>query len=197
MSYETVKVIREILPGVHEDALHELRTLIAQSLGIPSPSELADRRLGLLAEIAVCTPARLPLGEEYETARAERAVDGEDWPTCIDLSETYGSWLGAVCTATKPSCLRSKERSASREARPAAGLPYTRRDALLAIARCKSEIGKWPTQRDYTQWRRVVRHTSRLHGFEDPRTPDVEQLRRLYASWSCAKAAAQRRLEHE
>jgi hypothetical protein len=197
MSCETAKVIREILPGVQENTLHELRTLIAQSLAIPLPSELRDQPLGLLIQMVACTPARIPLAEEYETERAQRAVDGEEWPSRIELNEAHGSWLGAVSAATKPDGHRRHVQSLSREARTAAGPPYTRRDALLAIARCKSEIGAWPTQSDYLRWRHIVRHASRLHGLDEPRLPDAKQLRRLYANWSCARAAARRRLEHE
>lgn len=197
MSYETVKVIRAILPGVQEDTLRELHALIAQSLAIPLPSDLRDQRLGLLIQMVTYTLARIPLGEEYETERAQRAVDGEEWPSRIQLSEAYGSWLGAVAAATEPDRPRRQLRFSSREARTAAGPPYTRRDALLAIARCKSEIGAWPTQSDYLRWRHIVRHASRLHGLDEPRLPDAKQLRRLYANWSCARATAQRRLEHE
>jgi|HubBroStandDraft_6_1064221.scaffolds.fasta_scaffold16446_5 hypothetical protein len=197
MSCETVKVIRAILPGVQEDTLRELHALIAQSLAIPLPSDLRDQRLGLLMQMVTYTLARIPLGEEYETERAQRAVDGEEWPSRIQLSEAYGSWLDAVAAATEPDRPRRQPRFSGREARTAAGPPYTRRDALLAIARCKSEIGAWPTQSDYLRWRHIVRHASRLHGLDEPRLPDAKQLRRLYANWACARAAAQRRLEHE
>jgi hypothetical protein len=195
MSCETAKVIREILPGVQENTLYELRTLIAQSLAIPLPSELRDQPLGLLIQMVACTPARIPLAEEYETERAQRAVDGEEWPSRIELNEAYGSWLGAVSAATKPDGHRRHALSPSREARPAADLRCTRRDALLAIARCKSEIGSWPTQSDYLRWRHIVRHASGLHGVNEPRLPDARQLRRLYGSWPRARAEAQRRVD--
>jgi hypothetical protein len=196
MSCETARVIREILPGVQENTLHELRTLIAQSLAIPLPSELRDQPLGLLIQMVACTPARIPLAEEYETERAQRAVDGEEWPSRIQLNEAYGSWLDAVNAATKPDDHRRYAQSPSRdEACPGADLRYTRRDALLAIARCKSEIGSWPTQSDYLRWRHIVRHASGLHGLNEPCLPDARQLRRLYGSWPRARAEAQRRID--
>ena len=104
MSSETVRVIREILPGVHERALRELRSLIAYSLAAPSPAELREQRLGLLAQMVACAPARIPLGDKYEAERDRRALDGEEWPSRSQLSRAYGSWPLAVNAAmeTRP-----------------------------------------------------------------------------------------------
>ncbi|HXB66421.1 MAG TPA: hypothetical protein VNV42_16270 [Solirubrobacteraceae bacterium] len=196
MSRETATVIRRILPNLQENTLRELRALIAQSLAIPLPSELQDQPLGLLIQMVACTQARIPLAEEYETERVQRAVDGEEWPSRLQLDETYGSWLGAVSAAAKPGGPRRCAQSPSRdEACPAADSRCTRRDALLAIARCKSEIGSWPTQSDYLRWRGIVRHASGLQGLNEPRLPDARQLRRLYGSWPRARAEAQRRVD--
>jgi hypothetical protein len=192
VSSEAVRVIRDILPGVHEQALRELRALIAYSLAAPSPAELREQRLGLLVQIVVRAPARIPLGEEYEAERAQRATSGEEWPSRSQLSRAYGSWLRAVSAAMELDHPRSRTPPPSYHARPVAGPPYTRRDALLAVTRCMKEIGAWPTQSDYLQWRRILRHTGRLHGPGEPRLPDAKTLRRLYGSWSQARGAAER-----
>ena len=99
MSSETVRVIRDILPGVNERTLRELRALIAYSLAAPSSAELREQRLGLLVQIVARDPARIPLGEEYETERGRRAPCGEEWPSRSQLSRAYGSWLHAVSAA--------------------------------------------------------------------------------------------------
>lgn len=55
MSSEAVRVIRDILPGVSEQMLAELRSLVAYSLAVPSPSELREQCLGLLVEMIART----------------------------------------------------------------------------------------------------------------------------------------------
>jgi hypothetical protein len=191
MSGEAVRVIRDILPGVHERALRELRALIAYSLAAPSSAELREQRLGLLVQMVARAPARIPRGEEYEVERAERATFGEEWPSRIQLARAYGSWLFAVSAAMELDRPQAQTPPPSYRARPAAGSPYIRRDALLAITRCKGEIGAWPTQSDYLQWRRILRRTGRLHGPGEPRLPDAKALRRLYGSWSRARNASE------
>lgn len=99
MSGETVRVIRDILPGVSDSTLKELRSLVAYSLAAPSSSELREQRLGLLVSIVAAAPTRIPLGDEYESERASRAERGEVWPSRIQLSRAYGSWLLAVSAA--------------------------------------------------------------------------------------------------
>jgi hypothetical protein len=190
MSGETVRVIRQILPGVHERALRELRALIAYSLAAPSPAELREQRLGLLVQMVARAPSKIPLGDEYEAERARRASDGEAWPSRVQLGRTYGSWLLAVSAAMELDRPHAGAPYPSYQARPTAGPPYVRRDALLAITRCKDEIGEWPTQADYLQWRRILRRTGRLHGPGEPRLPDAKTFRRLYGSWSLARDAA-------
>jgi hypothetical protein len=189
MSSETVKVIRDILPGVHERALRELRALIAYSLAAPSPAELREQRLGLLIQMVARAPTRIPLGEEYEAERTQRATSGE-WPSRSQLSRAYGSWLHAVSAAMELDHPRTLP--PSYQARPAAGPPYTRRDAIHAITRCKEEIGAWPAQSDYLQWRRILRHNGRLYGPGEPRLPDTKAIRRLFGSWAHAQDAALR-----
>lgn len=192
MSSETVRVIRDILPGVNERTLRELRALIAYSLAAPSPAELREQRLGLLVQIVARDPARIPLGEEYETERGRRATCGEEWPSRSQLSRAYGSWLHAVSAAMELDRPRAHTPSPSYQARPASGRRHTRREAILSIARCRKEIGAWPTQSDYLQWRRILRHTGRIYGPGEPRLPDIKTLRRLFGSWTLARDAAER-----
>lgn len=78
-------------------------------------------------------------------------------------------------------CLAQHTRPASRRA--VSGRRHTREDAIRAIVRCHDEIGAWPTQSDYLQWRRILRHTGRLYGSGEPRLPDTKALRRLFSSW--------------
>jgi len=183
MSSETVRVVHDILPGVSERTLEELRALIAYSLAAPSHAELREQRLGLLVQIVAREPARIPLGEEYETERGQRGISGEEWPSRIQLSRAYGSWLLAVTAAMELHRPRGHTPPPSYRARPAAGRRHTRHDAILAITRCREEIGMWPTQSDYLQWRRILRRTGRLYGAGEPRLPDVKVLRRLFGSW--------------
>jgi hypothetical protein len=197
VSNETVRVIRDILPGVSERTLRELRSLLAYSLAAPSSAELREQRLGLLVQMIARAPARIPLGEEYESERSDRAACGEEWPSRIQLGRAYGSWLHAVSAAMELDHPRSHTATPSYQARPMPGRPHTRRDAIRAITRCRDEIGKWPTQSDYLQWRRIVRHTGRLYGPSEPRLPDAKTLRRLYGNWTRARDAAQRWTNHE
>ncbi|MGA9315760.1 MAG: hypothetical protein WBV77_14170 [Solirubrobacteraceae bacterium] len=192
MSGETVRVIRDILPGVSDSTLKELRSLVAYSLAAPSSSELREQRLGLLVSIVAAAPTRIPLGDEYESERASRAERGEVWPSRIQLSRAYGSWLLAVSAAMELDRPRGHIPPPSYQARPVSGRPHTREDAIRAIVRCHDEIGAWPTQSDYLQWRRILRHTGRLYGPGEPRLPDTKALRRLFGSWTHARDAAQR-----
>lgn len=192
MSGETVRVIRDIWPGVNERTLRELRALIAYSLAAPSPAELREQRLGLLLQIVSRSPARIPLGEEYEAERGLRVACGEEWPSRSQLSRAYGSWLHAVSAAMELERPRGHTPTPSYQARPAAGRRHTRRDAILAIVRCQEEIGAWPTQSDYLQWRRILRHTGRLYGPGEPRLPDVKAMRRMFGSWAHVRNAAER-----
>jgi hypothetical protein len=81
VSGEVLRVIRDILPGVSDSTLKELRSLVAYSLAAPSSSELREQRLGLLVSIVAAAPTRIPLGEEYESERASRTERGEVWPS--------------------------------------------------------------------------------------------------------------------
>lgn len=190
MSKETVRVIRDILPGVSEPTLRELRSLLAYSLSAPSSSELREQRLGLLVEMIARAPARIPLGEEYESQRAGRIASGEEWPSRSQLSRAYGSWLLAVSAAMELDRPRGDTLPPSYQARPVSGRRHTRQDAIRAIVRCHDEIGTWPTQSDYLQWRRILRHTGRLYGPGEPRLPDIKALRRLFGSWTRARDVA-------
>lgn len=190
MSVEAVRVIRDILPGVSDSTLKELRSLVAYSLAAPSSSELREQRLGLLVSIVAAAPTRIPLGEEYESERASRKERGEAWPSRSQLSRAYGSWLLAVSAAMELDRPRGHIPPPSYQARPASGRRHTREDAIRAIARCHDEIGAWPTQSDYLQWRRVLRHTGRLYGPGEPRLPDIKVLRRLFGSWTRARDVA-------
>jgi hypothetical protein len=138
------------------------------------------------------TPARIPLGEEYEAERGKRALDGEEWPSRTQLTRAYGSWLHTVSAAMELDQPRGHTPTPSFHAHPVAGPPYTRRDALTAITRCQRELGAWPTQSDYLQWRRIMRYIGRLHGPGEPRIPDAKTLKRLYGNWSHARNAAER-----
>jgi hypothetical protein len=190
VSGEAVRVIRDILPGVNDSTLKELRSLVAYSLAAPSSSELREQRLGLLVEIVAAGPARIPLGEEYESERASRMESGEEWPSRSQLSRAYGSWLLAVSAAMELDRPRGDTLPPSYQARPVSGRRHTRQDAIRAIVRCRDEIGIWPTQSDYLQWRRILRHTGRLYGPREPRLPDTKVLRRLFGSWTRARHAA-------
>jgi hypothetical protein len=192
VSGEAVRVIRDILPGVSGSTLKELRSLVAYSLAAPSSSELREQRLGLLVSIVAAAPTRIPLGEEYESKRASRTERGEVWPSRSQLSRAYGSWLLAVSAAMELDRPRGHIPPPSYQARPVSGRRHTREDAIRAIVRCHDEIGAWPTQSDYLQWRRILRHTGRLYGPGEPRLPDTKALRRLFGSWTRARDAAQR-----
>jgi hypothetical protein len=195
VSSEAVHIVRNIIPGMGETTLRELRSLVAYSLAAPSSSELREQRLGLLVEMVAAAPAHIPLSDEYDTQRHERLAAGQTWPSRSQLSRAYGSWLRAVAAAIE---LEQPQRTApapSYQARPVAGHPYTREDAVRAIARCCEEIGHWPNQSDYLQWRRILRHMGRLYGPGEPRLPDPKALRRLYGNWLHASEAAQRWIE--
>lgn len=197
MSGETVRVIRDLLPGVSHSTLKELRSLVAYSLAAPSSSELREQRLGLLVSIVAAAPTRIPLGDEYESERASRTERGEVWPSRSQLSRAYGSWLLAVSAAMELDRPRGHTPPPSYQARPVSGRRHTREGAIRAIARCHDEIGTWPTQSDYLQWRRLLRHTGRLYGPGEPRLPDTKTLRRLFGSWTQAQDAAQRWVDED
>lgn len=192
MSSETVRVIRDILPGVNEGTLRELRILIAYSLAAPSPAELREQRLGLLVQMVANAPGWIPRGEDYEAELAKRVSEGEEWPSRSQLSRAYGSWLLAVSAAMELHDPCGHIPPPSYQARPVAGRAHTRRAAILAITRCRDEIGAWPTQSDYLQWRRILRRTGRLYGPGEPRLPDAKALRRMFGSWTRARDAAQK-----
>ena len=177
-----------------DSTLKELRSLtVAYSLAAPSSSELrGTNRLGLLVSIVAAAPTRIPLGDEYESERASRTERGEVWPSRIQLSRAYGSWLLRGRRAMELDRPRGHIPPPSYQARPVSGRPHTREDAIRAIVRCHDEIGAWPTQSDYLQWRRILRHTGRLYGPGEPRLPDTKALRRLFGSWTHARDAAQR-----
>jgi hypothetical protein len=186
VSSEAVRVIRDIPPGVSEQTLVELRSLVAYSLAVPSPSELREQRLGLLIEMIARAPARIPLGEAYENERAGRIASGEELPSALtlrsQLSRAYGSWLLAVSAAIELNRPSGDTPPPSYQARPVSGRRYTREDVILAIVRCQDEIGAWPTQSHYLQWRRILRHTGRLYGPGEPGCPTP----RPYDAYSAA-----------
>jgi hypothetical protein len=191
MSSEAVRVIRDILPGVSDSTLKELRSLVAYSMAAPSPSELREQRLGLLVEIVAAAPSRIPLGEEYENERASRIESGEAWPSRSQLSRAYGSWLLAVSAAMELDRPRGDTLPPGYQARPVSGRRNTRQDTIRAIVRCHDDIGTWPTQSDYLQWLRILRHTGRLYGPGEPRLP----ARRPYGDYSVAGHARETQLE--
>jgi hypothetical protein len=165
-----------------EQAARDLRRLIADRLGAPTP---ALRRLGnldLLFQLVMASPREVLTYDEYEDERERRAAGGEDYPTAATLSKHYGGWDGALTVAERFRDLGGAARTkyTHKQAR-VHQRSYSSLEIRRAIIRCRQHIGDWPTEYEYDRWGQLARQAN-----AKARVPGPVQVRKAYGSYANA-----------
>lgn len=187
MSSELAAGIARIAPLLPTGVRRDLRELLAYDVAVGEPVSERALRFGLLCELLEGAGGEIPSVRDYEVERTRHA---EPMPSAAQLSRRYGGWLRAVRTASWLA-QGGSGRPPVREPRRHQP-PYDRREALLALVRCRRVLGEWPTPSLYAEWARVRRLAERRWGDGRGRVPGPSVLRRLFAGFERAAQAARR-----
>jgi hypothetical protein len=188
------EVLRALVPWMPLELRREFFAVLSYELAVERPSDLRERRIGLLYELIDAADGDWPGADAYMAARRRRARLGERWPTASQLQSDYLAWEKACMAAWR-----------LWEHDIAARVPHgyhhahvpkpklTRRHAVAALHRFRRTFGFWPTQWEYERWAR------RLTGRPDPGLPTLTRISGtvakpgLFGSWERALLVAVRR----
>ncbi len=191
------QAIAQLVPDLDIRSARDLARLLGHAVAAPNRARIREARLGLLVEMLSWREgASLPSEDEYNALAAQRAEDGEHWPTSRTLRSAYGHWLKAVQAASNH--LRGYNESGGRMKVPASNAHgrrhrrYTRQDVLDDIKRARLAIGDWPTEWEYEEYTRCIRLVARRQGQPPPRIAGIKQIRAHFGSYPSAAKAAQR-----
>jgi hypothetical protein len=173
-----------LIPDLSEQAAVDLKRLLGRSLTLPAPAELREARLGLLIDLVLERSGEVPSVEDYNQARAERADDGESWPSHMSLIRAYGShWLAAVRAAMKVAFTDNHARISSDDHHRSFKKRYSRNECLEAVRQCAAALSTTPTLMEYTDWTILRRRSARAAGQAEPRLPSRETVIQRWGSW--------------
>lgn len=171
------------------EAVSDLERLLAHSLTVRPAAIRREAVLGLLIQIVSGMKGEVPKLEGYDTIRRDRLGNGETWPSGSSLSRAYGTWANAArmamrCAFGSPRGITTNSKRQALRSQP------TRADVLDSIRDCAADIGGRPTQWDYSDWLEVARELDVRAGFGGIARPALTHVRRHFASWDDAIAAA-------
>ena len=130
--------------------------------------------------------------QSYNDARAERLVAGADWPTAQALGQAYGHWLAVVRAAMRFWFDGGPQRVASGHEHATGRRPgYQPEEIVRAIAKFSFQFGVWPTEWEYTEWRKLQVDAWRRSGQPGRRLPNLKQIRAAFDDFDRAVAVAQ------
>lgn len=193
---EAAELIARLIPHLPEKTVLDLGRLLQRHTTRPDPGGARYVRLGLLMELVADGHGVLPATREYEAERAMRVSRGEDqWPAHSTLINAYGTWVRAVRAAMLlvRDGTSSKVSSANHHTRFEPS--YSLKEVLDALIACRDAIGEWPTEGEYTEWRRAARDLARNAGKPAPRYPVRGAWARIFPGWEEFLAAAKRAAE--
>ena len=162
----------------------ELIRLLSHSVAAPTPQEVRQARLGLLAEMV--KTGWMPGVNDYEAERKNRLNKQEEWPGSSSLVDYYGTWASAVEAAFDIAFSITPKRSKARERQAWPNVIYSRPDVLEALERCSEKVGQPITQWQYMELRRVERKLAIELGLPDPRLPQLNVIKRNFGGWDQA-----------
>lgn len=168
----------------------ELIRLLSHSVAAPTPQEVRQARLGLLAEMV--KTGWIPGVNDYEAERRNRANMSEEWPGSSSLFDYYGTWASVVEAAFDVAFSITPKRSGARERQAWPNVIYSRPDVLEALERCSEKVGQTITQWQYMELRRVERKLAIELGRPDPRLPQLNVIKRNFGGWDQAISKLQR-----
>ena len=126
-------------------------------------------------------------------AREREIAAGRYAPTASALIADYGRWERAVRAAMRFAADGSAARVARRPKKTGGGGDsYWPRQVLNAIRRAYRVHNAWPTEWEFGEWAQLDRELKRRTGAGDsaPRTPGLEQIRKLFDDYATALAEA-------
>lgn len=173
-----------------EAAVRDLARLLGHGLAVHSVARERSTRLGLLVDLVSSVSGEFIDTATYEAAREQRSKAGEEWPAASTLSRAYGHWLAAVRAAMRFWFDGGQARVASSHRHACRHAGYRPREIAAALRRCRDELGAWPTEWEYEEWRRVCRELSRRAGLPEPRLPSMPVVRKACGSFEAGLALA-------
>lgn len=195
---ETISYVEGLLndlPGWETEARRELRTLLVNHDGKPSPARAREGQIGLLVEILLEEEEKWVTPTEYDLCAC--AKGNERWPKSRDLERAFGGrWSRALKAAQLVASGERRGVSNNAEHWKLAESSYTRNDFTSAIMRCRDALGFWPTYSKFDEWARFTRAGERRSKKRDKYlTPRVRAVVTHFGEWSLALEAAQRAFE--
>jgi hypothetical protein len=193
---EAAELIARLIPHLPEKTVLDLGRLLQRHTTRSNPGAARYVRLGLLMELVADGNGVLPATREYEAQRATRVNGGEDqWPAHSTLINAYGTWVRAVRAAMLlvRDGTSSKVSSANHHSKFEPS--YSLKEVLDALIACRDAIGEWPTEGEYTEWRRAARDLARNAGKPAPRYPVRNAWARIFPGWEEFLTAAKRAAE--
>lgn len=191
---EVAHFISKLVAALPVDVVDELVRLLRRRLTMVDTHQIRYARLGLLIDLVSVGTGEIPSTRVYEDERARRAQAGEThWPTHSTLHAAYGSWVKAVEAAMLlwrdgPSA-RVSFSNAHHERVPR----YSYDEVVDALVSCYQQIGTWPNDVEYDEWRRIARELARNSGTPTPRYPNRGAWKGVFDRWELYLAAAKRR----
>jgi hypothetical protein len=191
---EVALFIAKLIPQLPEETIEDLVRLLRRRLTASDKHRLRYARLGLLIDLVSVGTGELPSTRLYEEERAKRAAAGEnDWPAHSTLNAAYGSWVMAVQAAMLLWRDGSGASVSSSNRHRGANARYSYEEATAALVACYEQVGQWPTEYEYDEWRRISRDLAHKSGVRLPRYPDKGTWLRMFGDWDAFDAAAKRR----
>jgi hypothetical protein len=170
---------------IGEQAAMDLRRLLMRDLAHRTPGQVRIGHLGLLLELICSRRYEWVSQTIYMNIRAERVAAGQTWPDDSQIIRLYGHWHIAYRVAEKFMWIGDRS---SRPPRDTKGRTrrYSAETILMSIHKCRSDLGSWPTQWEYSEWVRLTR----LLSAKDPNRPDLPAVVRNFGSYPQALHAA-------
>lgn len=200
--------ISEYAEGLAGDARHwpendarDLMELLAHSLSAQTAVERREARLGLLidlvADAAAKCSTRPPRRQDYDEARAERAQNGEHWPSSSALCDSYLGWSRAITAAIVVFEGNARGVSTDKSHASKHRQTYTRPEITRSIINCREATGDWPTQWEMAIWAQAQRRLARLSNRQTTELlPGLKQIRKKFGTWDRALARARDEYEN-
>ena len=185
----------ELLNDFAPDQLQLIERALLSDLAESTPAELREARLGLLMDMLADRSGVIPLADDYDRLREERAERGEVWPHSTTLLRAYShSWNLAVRAAMRLLFDGPAARVAtSHRAKHTKTSDYERDEVKAALRRFHREHGgRWPRPTQFYDWAEYVRQHADYGGHPDPRLPSPSAVKRHFGTFDAALVAAQR-----
>lgn len=173
--------------AVPEEAVRDLRRLLAHDLARRNPARLRLGHLRLLIEMVCALDGADPWvsQEDYLAERARRKELGETHVSDAALRKAYGRWVSAVGAAARFVEHGGQGRVPASYTHAKFRQAYVMQEVMSALIRCQRDLGDWPTEWEYHEWAGIKRKLA----LDDPRLPSAKPIRKCFGDFHEALAA--------